>query len=189
MKKIIALILVAVMLTALAACGKKPDDTDSSETSTTTEKVETGSSSETVTPPEKKELSDIIDATYEKHPISIEVFTDVIDSSDTDTVQFMAGITSMERVSEICVSAPMMAPPAYQMTVVRVKDASDAEAVAREMLENADPAKWIRVQAERVRIGVCGDTIMMVMSSVEEADALISAFGEVCGGLTLTLEK
>ena len=64
-----------------------------------------------------------------------------------------------------------------------------AEAVAKEMLENSDPGKWICVRAEAVRIGVCGDTIMMVMSSAEEAGALISAFGEVCGGLTLTLEK
>ena len=96
---------------------------------------------------------------------------------------------SPQQISEFCVSGPLMAPPAYEMVVVRVKNASDAEAVAKEMLENSDPGKWICVSAEAVRIGVCGDTIMMVMSSAEEAGALISAFGEVCGGLTLTLEK
>lgn len=203
MKKIIALILVAVMLTALASCVKNPDNestSSSSSTSATTESTKNEQTSETtetttannpVTPPEKKELADIISATYEKHPISIGVSTEQLDPSemDADTIRYLASVTGVDKISEFCVSGPLMAPPAYEMVVVRVKNASDAEAVAKEMLENSDPGKWICVRAEAVRIGVCGDTIMMVMSSAEEAGALISAFGEVCGGLTLTLEK
>ena len=209
MKKIIALILVAVMLTALASCAKNPNNESSSSSSSTsattestkneqtTETTESTKSTETttannpVTPPEKKELADIINATYEKHPISIGVSTEQLDPTelDADTIKYLASVTGVDKISEFCVSGPLMAPPAYEMVVVRVKNASDAEAVAKEMLENSDPGKWICVSAEAVRIGVCGDTIMMVMSSAEEAGALISAFGEVCGGLTLTLEK
>lgn len=203
MKKIIALILVAVMLTALASCVKNPDNESSSSSSSTsattestkneqtTETTETTTANNPVTPPEKKELADIISATYEKHPISIGVSTEQLDPSemDADTIRYLASVTGVDKISEFCVSGPLMAPPAYEMVVVRVKNASDAEAVAKEMLENSDPGKWICVRAEAVRIGVCGDTIMMVMSSAEEAGALISAFGEVCGGLTLTLEK
>lgn len=206
MKKIIALILVAVMLAALASCGKDPNNENTSslsstsattestkneQTTETTESTETTTTSDPVTPPVKMELADIISATYEKHPISIGVSTDKIDPAmlDADTIQFLSAVKSIDKVSEICISGPMMAPPAYQMVVVRVKDASDAESVAKEMLENANPAKWVCVQAECVRIGVCGDTIMMVMYTVDDATALINAFGEVCGGLTLTLEK
>lgn len=203
MKKIIALILVAVMLTALASCVKNPDNestssssstsatTESTKNEQTTETTETTTANNPVTPPEKKELADIISATYEKHPILIGVSTEQLDPSemDADTIRYLASVTGVDKISEFCVSGPLMAPPAYEMVVVRVKNASDAEAVAKEMLENSDPGKWICVRAEAVRIGVCGDTIMMVMSSAEEAGALISAFGEVCGGLTLTLEK
>lgn len=200
MKKIIALILVAVMLAALASCGKDPNNestSSSSSTSATTESTkneqttETTTTSDPVTPPEKKELADIISATYEKHPISIGVSTDKLDLElDADTIQFISAVKSIDKVSEISISGPMMAPPAYQMVVVRVKDASDAESVAKEMLENANPAKWVCVQAECVRVGVCGDTIMMVMYSVDDATALINAFGEVCGELTSAiLEK
>lgn len=203
MKKIIALILVAVMLTALASCAKNPGNgstssssstsatTESTKNEQTTETTETTTANNPVTPPEKKELADIISATYEKHPISIGVSTEQLDPSemDADTIRYLASVTGVDKISEFCVSGPLMAPPAYEMVVVRVKNASDAEAVAKEMLENSDPGKWICVRAEAVRIGVCGDTIMMVMSSAEEAGALISAFGEVCGGLTLTLEK
>ena len=203
MKKIIALILVAVMLTALASCAKNPGNGSSSSSSSTsattestkneqtTETTETTTANNPVTPPEKKELADIISATHEKHPISIGVSTEQLDPSemDADTIRYLASVTGVDKISEFCVSGPLMAPPAYEMVVVRVKNASDAEAVAKEMLENSDPGKWICVRAEAVRIGVCGDTIMMVMSSAEEAGALISAFGEVCGGLTLTLEK
>ena len=203
MKKIIALILVAVMLTALTSCVKNPDNestssssstsatTESTKNEQTTETTETTTANNPVTPPEKKELADIISATYEKHPISIGVSTEQLDPSemDADTIRYLASVTGVDKISEFCVSGPLMAPPAYEMVVVRVKNASDAEAVAKEMLENSDPGKWICVRAEAVRIVVCGDTIMMVMSSAEEAGALISAFGEVCGGLTLTLEK
>lgn len=189
------------MLTALASCAKNPDNessSSSSSTSATTESTKNEQTTETttannpVTPPEKKELADIISATYEKHPISIGVSTDKLDleHTDADTIQFISAVKSIDKVSEISISGPMMAPPAYQMVVVRVKDASDAESVAKEMLENANPAKWVCVQAECVRIGVCGDTIMMVMYSVDDATALINAFGEVCGGLTSAiLEK
>ena len=192
MKKIIALILVAVMLAAFAACGITPEETTSSTTSETTVST-TESTTETPVPvPEQKELAEIISAVYEKHPIKISVSTTEVDlaTSDADSIAYMASVTSTDKVKEICVSGPMMTPPAYEMVVVRVNDASDAESVAREMLENANPGKWVCVCAEAVRIGVCGDTIMMVMYSAEDADALISTFGEVCGGkLDLTLEK
>lgn len=184
MKKIIALILVAVMLAAFAACGTTPGETTSSTTTETT--------GTPVQVPEQKELDEIISAVYEKHPITVSVSTTELDlaTADADLIAYIASVTSTDKVKEICVSGPMMTPPAYEMVVVRVNDASDAESVAREMLENANPGKWVCVHAEAVRIGVCGDTIMMVMYSAEDADALISAFGEVCGGkLDLTLEK
>ena len=195
MKKIIALILVAVMLAAFAACGITPEETTSSTTSETTASTTESTTETTETPvpvPEQKELDEIISAVYEKHPIKISVSTTELDlaTADADLIAYIASVTSTDKVKEICVSGPMMTPPAYEMVVVRVNDASDAESVAREMLENANPGKWVCVHAEAVRIGVCGDTIMMVMYSAEDADALISAFGEVCGGkLDLTLEK
>ena len=156
MKKIIALILVAVMLTALASCVKNPDNestssssstsatTESTKNEQTTETTETTTANNPVTPPEKKELADIISATYEKHPISIGVSTEQLDPSemDADTIRYLASVTGVDKISEFCVSGPLMAPPAYEMVVVRVKNASDAEAVAKEMLENSDPGKW-----------------------------------------------
>lgn len=84
----------------------------------------------------------------------------------------------------------MISAEPYELALVRVKDAADAEAVAREMLEGADPGKWICVRAESVQVAVSGDLILMVMSSKEEATGLVDAFKTVCGGtLDLTLEK
>lgn len=170
MKRIIALLLAAVMLATLAACTN----------------ARGGGEYDYKT----MELSDIISATYKKKPISLSVSTQSLDLEllDSSMIAYY-GVKSKDKVSQMCVSSPVMAPPAYEMVVVRVKDASDAEAMAREMLENADRFKWICVFADCVRIGVCGDTIMMVMSTVKEADGLISAFGKVCGGLDLTLEQ
>ena len=98
MKKIIALILVAVMLTALASCAKNPDNESSSSSSST-------SANNPVTPPEKKELADIISATYEKHPISIDVSTEQLDPTemDADAIRYLASVTGVDKISEFCV--------------------------------------------------------------------------------------
>ena len=108
------------------------------------------------------------------------------DLGDADYMKYAIGLESVDKASEACTSGPMISAQAYELALVRVKDAADAEAVAREMLEGADPGKWICVRAE----SVSGDLILMVMSSKEEAAGLVDAFKTVCGGeLDFVLEK
>lgn len=112
------------------------------------------------------------------------------DLGDADYMKYAIGLESVDKASEACTSGPMISAQAYELALVRVKDAADAEAVAREMLEGADPGKWICVRAESVQVAVSGDLILMVMSSKEEAAGLVDAFKTVCGGeLDFVLEK
>lgn len=204
MKQFFAIVLALFMLAGLAACAKTGDDstTATKETTATTlnssaiteTTVTTSTTATTETPaptPEVKDIPALIDAVYEKYPINIGVSTDKLEAAmGADIILSMAGVKSVDKVSEIYVSGPMMAPPAYQMAIVRVKDAADAEAIAKEILENSDPGKWVCVCAEKVRVVACGDTIMMVMSSDADTKGLTDAFIELCGGKAdVSLEK
>lgn len=166
MKRFFAIVLALFMLTGLVACTKNENNS-------------------IPTTPE------LIKAVYKKYPIGISVSTEKIDTTKSaDTIAYVASVTSVDKVSEIYVSAPTMTPPAYEMVVVRVKDAADAEAMAKEILKNADPCKWICVCADKVRVVACGDTIMMVMSSDADTKGLTEAFIELCGGKAdVSLEK
>lgn len=168
MKKIIALILAAVMILAVVSCGK------SSKEKTTADMT----------------LPQIINKIYKIYPVKISVSTTEYDLGNAEYLKYAIGLKSVDKVSEGYASSPKMSSQAYELALVRVKDAADAEAVAREILEGADPGKWICVFAESVQVAVSGDVIMLVMSSKDEASGLIDAFKTVCGGeLDLVLGK
>ena len=209
MKKILALILAGMMIFALASCGntennettKAPEKTENTTgtTATTggTEEPEDTTAPENTTsgtpeePEEPASLEELIEKIYENNPVELMLGTSQVDLSNADALKGATGIsTSADKVAEAYLSEAMIGSQAYSMAVVRVKDAADAETIANEMQKNADPGKWICVRAEAVQIGVSGDIIVMVMTSEEEATALITAFTELCGGeLDLFLEQ
>ena len=60
-------------------------------------------------------------------------------------------------------------------------------AVADEMLNGINPAKWICVEADDVRVAAYDDLVMLIMvsSSLEETvtgKEIVSSFKKVCGG-------
>lgn len=63
-----------------------------------------------------------------------------------------------------CVTyAPMMSSTAYFVALVSVPSDVDAEALAQTMKDNANPRKWICVEADQVDSVVNGNTILFYM--------------------------
>lgn len=204
MKKVVALIFAVMMVFSIASCGEnsgedttKAQDTTPSETTALEETTgemelpEDTTAGEPETPEEPdSEIPGIIDKLYEIYPVEIFVSTMACDLSNAEFVQYQIGLKSVDKVTEAYTSGPMINAQAYEMALVRVKDAADAEAIAREILEGANPRKWICVTAESVRVAASGDLVLLVMASSEQAEGLIGAFKTVCGGeLDLTLKK
>lgn len=73
-------------------------------------------------------------------------------------------------------SAPMMSSIAYQCVLLRVSEDQDIEAAKKLLEENADPAKWICVEAESVVVENVGDVILFIMADKDVADAAKEAF-------------
>ena len=73
------------------------------------------------------------------------------------------------------------------LVVVRVKKSKYAADVADEMLNGINPAKWICVEADDVRVAAYDDLVMLIMVSSQFEDTvtgkeMVSAFKKVCGG-------
>ena len=66
------------------------------------------------------------------------------------------------------------------MVLVRVP-VDKAGEVAETMREKADPRKWICVEAEKTVVDRCGGTILLVMSSGETANSILTNFKALYG--------
>ena len=131
--------------------------------------------------------SDIIDKIYAKKTVELPLGTTELDLSDGEMFTAVTGLASSGKVKEAAYSESMIGSQAYSMVVVRVKKSKDAAAVAGEMLNGINPAKWICVEADDVRVAAYDDLVMLIMvsSSLEETvtgKEIVSSFKKVCGG-------
>ena len=73
-------------------------------------------------------------------------------------------------------SAPMMSSVAYQCVVLRLEPDEDVTLAKQELIDHADPIKWVCVEAEAVVVENVGDVILYVMADQQTADAIKTAF-------------
>lgn len=166
MKKLIALMLSALVLLGAAGCSKKD-----AAPQTTVE----GSTSE------------IIDKIYENHPkMDLYVDTMQLDVTDSNAVKYNTGLASGEKISEASISEAMMSQ-AYSLVVLRVKNAADAPQVAKDIYDNVNTRKWICVEADTKTVMYAGDVVVLFMvdstfDDVATVSSIQEAFKTVCGG-------
>lgn len=76
------------------------------------------------------------------------------------------------------VSAPAMSSVAYELILVRFADGTDIEAAKKAIKDNANPIKWICVEADQVIVENNGNLVLFAMVSSEllDAEALRTSF-------------
>ena len=165
MKRVFAAVLAAVMmLCTLTACGKKAPNNL-----------------------EGKSLSEIVDLIYAEKEPGIMVETMDVNIEDAEFLKYDTGLSSADKITAAAVSEAMIGSQAYSMVLVRVADEKDSESVANEMKEGINPAKWICVQADDLKVAVYRDVVMLIMVSSQLADTvtaqeIVDAYRTVCGG-------
>lgn len=173
MKKILAILLAMVMVLSFAACGGETEE-NSGEAEVTVNPVEG-------TPEE------IIEKIYEANETVPEfpVMTMNLADMDAESFPMFTGLADNSKVKESAVSESMMGSQAYSMVLVRLNDAADAEAVATEMVNGIDTAKWICVEADDLVVAAYGDLVMLYMADSTfglPSENAVAAFNTVCGG-------
>ena len=173
MKKIICILIAALMAFTFAACSDNGSEIKETTESTT-------------------EMSTEIAGTLEE--IAAEMYTKTttiemmlmepieIDLTDPDAVKSYLGIDSADSIERAVFSEPMIGSIAYSMSLVTVKDGSDVEALKSQILEGINYRKWLCVAAEKVLVTSCGSTVMMVMAQEEIVDDVYNAFNSVANG-------
>ena len=80
----------------------------------------------------------------------------------------------------------MISAQAYSLCALRVAEGKDPKEVAQSVLAGANPRKWVCVEADQVRGGVWGDTVVLAMVSSDLApglaDDLMAAYSKTVGG-------
>lgn len=94
---------------------------------------------------------------------------------DESTEEYLLGTTELSYTEAVC-SMPMANATAYQCIVLRLGEDADILKSKQLLMDNADPMKWICVQAESVVVENVGDVILYVMADRQTADALKTAF-------------
>ena len=145
--------MMFVMLFSFAACGK----------TTASEEAEALSGS----------CIDILNKVYETADLDESMRDAMQDyemtTIDADMEEYVLG-TDEITYTDSAYSAPMMTSVAYQCVVLRVPDGTDVPK------DNANPAKWICVEAESVAVESIGDVILYVMGFDEDVSAIKDAF-------------
>lgn len=65
---------------------------------------------------------------------------------------------------------------AHSVVLMRLPDGSDVSGIAQQVKDNADPRKWICVEAEKVIVKTKGNLVLLVMSTTDIADAIAANF-------------
>lgn len=96
-----------------------------------------------------------------------------------DDFEFFSFVPYEEGYEGIQADALIGAVP-HSVVLVRVPEEKAAE-VAEAMRANADPRKWICVSAEKTVVAQSGGTILLVLSSGETANAILTNFKALYG--------
>lgn len=129
------------------------------------------------------ELTALVDKLYE----GVEVFPSVatmpldLEALDADGLKYSTGLSSKDNIDFGVVSEPMIGSQPYSMVLIKVKDAAKANEVAKEMVENINPNKWICVSAEKIYATTSGDIVCLVMAADEMAKPVFENFKKEAG--------
>lgn len=92
-----------------------------------------------------------------------------------ESEEYILGTTEVEYTDSVY-SAPMMTSVAYQCVMLRIDPEQDVEAAKQLLVDNANPIKWVCVEAESVVVENVGDVVLYIMADAQTTNAVKTAF-------------
>ena len=173
MKKFIAMLLVLAVMFSFAACGKTAPEAPAEEVKNV-----------------EGTMEELLNKIVEIQPVEFMGMAMTLDLTDTseDGLWFISdntGLSNADDITDAAFFGPMMGSIAYTMSMVRVKDGADVNAVAETMKNNIDTRKWICVEADDLQVVSYGNVVMLIMLDSQSgmtSQSFVDAFAQVCGG-------
>jgi hypothetical protein len=150
MKKVVLFLLVCVMLLSLTGCKEKNVEGT------------------------LEEIMDKVYANVNEDDLPMMLTNTIIDESN---VENYIGTTNVY-FSEAIVSESAVGSIAHSVVLLRIADdeVANIETFKKEIKENANPRKWICVEAEDVIVNSKGNLIILIMSTKEKSKLINDAF-------------
>ena len=123
----------------------------------------------------KGSLEDIMEKVYVDIPEDERPMMLTNIEINEENVEYYLG-TSDIKYEEALASESGVGSIAHSVVLVRVSDDSDVEKVKSDIEKNVNPAKWICVQAETVKVENKGNLIILIMSSEKNAKKIQNSF-------------
>lgn len=172
MKKIISILLAALIVATLAAC-------NANKTNVTLDHGKENPTETTLY--ENVDLAAVADSLYEglaedQRPVTLSIPLDAETFEDFAFIPYQEGL-------EAVVNEPMIGSIAHSVVLVKCADAATAEKVAAEMKENCNPGKWICVESDVVKTVTNKNIAMLLMTTTEGgmADTILGNFEKFDG--------
>lgn len=117
---------------------------------------------------------DVILTTIINGVVPEELWTETAEITD-ETFQNFFFIEPIEDY-EAWVNVAGMSSIAHEVSLIRVSEGTDVEALATEIENNLNPRKWVCVDAEKTAVVVRGNVILVTMSRTEIVDGAVANF-------------
>lgn len=108
-------------------------------------------------------LPDLMDKLYEG--IKEEERPMALQTTELTEDNFKTFAFADVKYKEAVVSESMTGSIAHSVVLIRLEDAKDATKAVEDIKKNADPRKWICVEAENVYVLSKGDLVVLIMSN------------------------
>ena len=180
MKKLLLCSLALMMVLGLTACGQEetvePEISETTETETT--ETETEGETEdvaTVFTLDGSELAETMKPAIEKAYANVSAGEIVIGEIIPENFLGYTFVPFQEGIKAVSAD-PMIGSISHSVVLIEAEEGVDLEAMAEEILTNADTRKWICVEAEKADVAVKGNQLLFVMSDEVTVDTMIANF-------------
>jgi len=162
MKRLWALLLVGALALSLVACSNTDNGGSGGDGSGQTDAVD------------DLTLSEVLEKIQKDVELPMVGEMEVTDEN-------FAGYFFIDPIegAETLVSEAMINAVAHSVCLIRVPEGTDAAQVAADIEKNADPRKWICVEAEKTVVKTRGRTVLLVMSTTDTTDAIVENFDAI----------
>lgn len=159
-KMIASILIIALAVMTLAGCGSKKENSGG------TAKLEGSCEKILEKVYEDAELDEDLRAAMEYYQTT---------AITEDMEEYILGTTEVDYTDSVY-SAPMMSSVAYQCVLLRLEEDENVEDAKQLLVDNANPIKWLCVEAESVIVENVGDVILYIMADSVTVEAVKTAF-------------
>ena len=158
MKKFIAIFMTILMLFSLVGCSSSKVERD---------------------PVLSEDLTKVLEKVYETAELDDDFrqalqHYQTVELDDSNIKEYL-GDADVKFTEGLC-SAPMMSSIPYELILLKLDEGSDVDAVKAALKENANPRKWLCVEAEEVVVENIDNTVLFLMANESEATPIKEAF-------------